>query len=73
MKCATVETSTRRMRVWVGDVLEGDDERIEIMYLGNGGDLIIARSIRADGLVDSEMDWTLQDRDWRVVQRRKRR
>lgn len=84
MKSALVQTSTRRMRVRVGDVLRGAEgdvvTTIEIMYIGRAcyGDderLIIARTIAntRDGKRASfdrgESDWTLSCRDWRRVRR----
>lgn len=69
MKAAVVQTKTRRMRIWVGDVLEGREgkhvARVTVTYLGNGGDLIVVRDAR-DGY---EAPWTLSCRDWKVVKR----
>jgi hypothetical protein len=68
------------MHVHVGDVLQGDEDgyvsSIHITYIGNGGDMIIARELKCiapDGTlkrgVDREMNWTLSQRDWQRVRR----
>jgi hypothetical protein len=69
MKAAIVQTSTRRMRVHVGDILEGVEgkqtTRLEIMYLGRSyyEPLVIARKLPSR----YEGPWTLSCRDWRRV------
>lgn len=70
MKSAIVQTATRRMRITVGDVLEGAEgtsvARIKITYIGRGysDHLIIARRVQ---LESGEVPWTLSHRDWRRV------
>lgn len=80
MKRADVHTAKRRMRVHVGDVLEGSEvgfvSTIRITYIGNGGRMIIARELKRiapNGSlkrgVGDESNWTLSQRDWKRVRR----
>lgn len=74
MKSAMVETSTRRMRIRVGDVLEGTEsgpgwshtDRLEITYIGRGSDGPVL-VVRHNG--HEVRNWTLGCRDWKRVGR----
>ena len=67
---AIVQTSTRRMRVRIGDVLEGyegsDLARVEVRYIGRSEWSEPYVVCRSNG---NDCCWTFQDRDWKKVKR----
>jgi len=85
-KSAVVQTSTRRLRVYVGDVLEGTESgvdwsctrRIRVEYVGRNVDgyaqpCVLCTTLGPGASCEREASWDLGLRDWQIVKRSKLR